>query len=397
MARMTRAGLNQVLILRLVFFYLPAGVLLSYLSPYLSGRGLSLTQVGVIVAALFAIKLFAGPLTVLYADRSSRHVVISALFTCVAVAASIAITASRNFVVLLFGVLALSLARNYFQSVLESSTALFGTGGRITYSRMRLVGSLAVAVGVGFVGAATTLDVHGVNAFALVLCVSAFGCFAVAIVPIDPARLEPAAPQADQQVAPTAVARVRLPANLVTLLVVGVLMIGSNGAMYSVAGVALQRAGHSPGFIVACWLVAFTAEAVGFFIFDRALAMFGGHLALLIGVIACVRWVILAESIWSAPLVLLAFAAQIGTFAWVHSGLVLAVCNIFGSKYAATGQAVYVAAAHGIGISAVSAVSARLFEYSGPHAFYLPLVLSLCGAALLSRIRIRRESELVSV
>ncbi len=65
------------LALSYVGFFLPAGVLLSYLPPFLVSKGLEAAQVGLILSAVFAVKLVMGPVLAWWADKAQRTTMVA--------------------------------------------------------------------------------------------------------------------------------------------------------------------------------------------------------------------------------------------------------------------------------------------------------------------------------
>src|SRR5690606_3527447 len=110
-------------------FYLPAGILLSGLAPYLGSKGLSLPEVGALLGSLFMVKLFVGPLVALAVDRAAASRRMPLLFLLAAAAASMTIAFHRQFLPLAAAIIVLAVCRNYCQALLELQAACGGSRG----------------------------------------------------------------------------------------------------------------------------------------------------------------------------------------------------------------------------------------------------------------------------
>lgn len=379
-------GRRAALLASYFTFFLPAGVLLGFLSPFLATKGLTVQDIGALVGLLFAVKLVASPVIAYAADQLGAHHVTRAVFLVAAVAASVGLQLLGGFVPLAAAIMVLSLSRNYFQSVLEALATEQRTAGvPARYGAIRLVGSIAVALGVAGMGLFGTTPAAVSRVFTLVLVSSSVGFFVSSLSARRRGRGATTAPA-------TATATVRGPVlapgaashpwiALAGLLVTSACLIGAHGLLYSAGSLQLTRLGFERSFVTLCWIAAFTGEAVGFFLLDRVQRL---PLAALLSIIATAgagRWWMFANA-EAAPLVLAAFALHAVTFAWCHGVLVLQIRRLFTERFAATGQAIYLAVAHGMGISSVAYFGAKLSAAHGRSAFYLPLVLTLLGCGL---------------
>lgn len=372
-------------------FFLPAGALLSFLSPFLATKGLTVHEIGALVGLLFAVKLVASPVIAYLSDQLDAHHRTRAVFLIASLGASIAMQLGRGFAGLAAAIMVLSLSRNYFQSVLEAlATAHRATDARASYGAIRLVGSIAVALGVaviGALGAPARVD----RVFTALLMTSAVGFFAASILAHRRERgsLRPTTPR--QTHGPAMLTRRASPGDpriaLAGLLGIATFLIGAHGLLYSVGSLQLTALGFDRSFITLCWIAAFAGEAVGFSLLGRVQRLPGATVVAAIAAIGVARWWLFACT--ERPLLLvLAFALHAVTFAWCHGLLVWQIRRLFTERFAATGQAVYLAIAHGLGISSVAFAGARLYAAHGRIVFFLPIALTLvgCGAwAALAR------------
>ncbi|MBB3005462.1 MFS transporter [Cupriavidus alkaliphilus] len=360
-----------------VTFFLPAGVLLSFLSLYLHGKGMSTAEVGFIVSCLFSVKLVASPLIVLFADARDRHAGVSTVFLALSLLAAAGLGYLTGFTSLALATVALAVSRNYFQSMLENRAVKLRSGGRPQYGALRLTGSLAVAIGVAIAGAVQAWRPQAFPAaFAGLLVASSLGFAAASqAMPVPPNSGAIASTTFDPRAAASGRARA-----IILVLLAAALLVGAHGALYSVGSIALEKHGFGPAAIAVIWVGTFAAEAIGFGLLNRATNSLGPRVIAFAASVAILRWglmAVLSSPAWFAA----TFLLQAVTLAWCHGTLVKTISDLFPGRFAATGQALYLAGAHGIGMSLCTYFGAKLFVVYADQAFLLPLMMTLGGLA----------------
>lgn len=393
-----------------VGFFLPTGVLLGYLPPFLRDKGLAPDEVAWIFSTVFGVKLLTGPLLAWWADASRRQ---SNLLWAAAWAGCAAVSllgCSTHFGELLIGVVVIAACRNYFQSLLEAlATRLKDAGGGARYGSMRALGSASVCAGVVLFGglwsaapawqqAALPVLVL-VSALVLLVSLRAMQSAVQAMVrptvrpmaqagPSGPLEAAAPSPDAARHVRARTRAR-RTPPSLATgsgllLLAGATLLIGANGVFYSSATLLLQQRGVGGPAIAALWCAAFGVEALGFAAFDRLRARWGN--ARVFGVIvmlSLLRWSLLAAD-GALPWLLLGFVLHVASFSWMHALCALWVRDLSPSRYAITGQAVYAACAHGIGLACAAWFASRALPTWGTGVYGLAATMTSAGALVIA-------------
>lgn len=360
-----------------VTFFLPAGVLLSFLSLYLHGKGMSTAEVGFIVSCLFSVKLVASPLIIFFADARDRHTGVSAVFLALSLLGAAGLGFLTGFSSLALATVALAVSRNYFQSMLENRAVKLRSSGRSQYGALRLTGSLAVAIGVAIAGAVQAWRPQAFPAVFVGLLVASSLGFAAASrgMPVPPSSPLAGTPTFDPRAAAGGRARA-----VILVLLAAALLIGAHGALYSVGSIALERHGFGPAAIGVIWVGTFAAEAIGFGLLNRATRTLGSWVMAFVAAVAMLRWgsmAVLSSAAWFAA----TFVLQAITLAWCHGTLVKTISDLFPGRFAATGQALYLAGAHGIGMSLCTYFGAKLFVAYANEAFLLPLMMTLGGLA----------------
>lgn len=370
-------------------FFLPAGVLLSYLPPFLRDKGLAPDEVGWIFSAVFGVKLLTGPLLAWWADAARRqaHVLWAAAWA--GVAAAWLLGSSTRFATLLASVIVIAVCRNYFQCLLEAlATRVRDLQGGSRYGSVRAFGSLAVCAGVLLYGGiwsagsawqrlALPAMVLG-SSLVLVACLRPTQAAArqIAATPVTTTAMT----TATTATGPT---RPALTPRAVLLLAGASLLIGANGVFYSSATLLLEQRGLPPPAVAGLWCAAFGIEALGFAAFDRLRARWGN--ARLFGAVialALLRWSLLASA-GPLPWLLLGFALHVASLSWTHALCALWIRELWPARYAVTGQAVYLACAHGIGLAGASWLASRALPTWGCGVYGLAAAMTAAGALLV--------------
>ena len=383
-------------------FFLPAGVLLGYLPPFLRDKGLAPDEVAWIFSAVFGVKLLTGPMLAWWADVSRRQSSLLWMAAWVGLAAVWLLGCSTHFGGLLLGVVVIAACRNYFQSLLEAlATRLRSAGGSARYGSMRALGSASVCVGVLLFGglwsagpawqqAALPLLVL-VSALVLLFSLRGMQSAVHAMLQATVQATVQGGPQTQPPAAvqhPTAMAG-RTPPSLATrsgllLLAGATLLIGANGVFYGSATLLLQQRGIGGPAIAALWCAAFGVEALGFAAFDRLRARWGN--ARVFGVIvmlSLLRWSLLAAN-GEPPWLLLGFVLHVASFSWMHALCALWVRDLSPSRYAITGQALYTACAHGIGLAGAAWFASRALPTWGAGVYGLAATMTAAGALVIA-------------
>lgn len=365
-------------------FFLPAGVLLSYLPAFLRDKGLAPDEVAWIFSAVFGVKLVTGPLLAWWADASRHQSRLLWAAAWAALGAAWLLGTSTRFAALLLAVVLIAACRNYCQSLLEAlATRLRRADGGARYGSMRALGSVSVCGGVLLFGglwsagpawqrAALPLMVL-VSALVLIACLGAMQSAVRSMVEV-PAPLT--APSHGRSAPATRSAAL--------LLAGATLLIGANGVFYSSATLLLQQRGVGSPAIAALWCAAFGVEAVGFAAFDRLRARWGNaRLFGAVTMLALLRWSVLAAD-GSLPWLLAGFVLHVASFSWTHALCALWMRDLSPARYAITGQALYTACAHGIGMAGAAWFASRALPAWGPGVYGLAATMTAAGALVIA-------------
>jgi predicted MFS family arabinose efflux permease len=400
-------------------FFLPTGVLLGYLPPFLRDKGLAPDEVAWIFSTVFGVKLLTGPLLAWWADASRRQSKLLWAAAWAGCAAVWLLGSSTHFGGLMLGVVVIAACRNYFQSLLEAlATRLKDAGGGARYGSMRALGSASVCAGVLLFGGlwsagpawqqAALPGLVLVSALVLLVSLGAMQSAVQAMVqpvvqpmvrpvvravvratPTTPTgRTDAAAPSPGAARHAIAMVR-RTPPSLATgsgllLLAGATLLIGANGVFYSSATLLLQQRGVGGPAIAALWCAAFGVEALGFAAFDRLRARWGNARVFdMVVMLSLLRWSLLAAD-GTLPWLLLGFVLHVASFSWMHALCALWVRDLSPSRYAITGQALYTACAHGIGLAGAAWFASRALPTWGAGVYGVAATMTAAGALVIA-------------
>jgi PPP family 3-phenylpropionic acid transporter len=371
--------------------YAAFGLQSPYLPALLRERGLPAAQLGVVLAASTAIRVFAGPAIGHAADRLQRHALV--LFGCAlaAAVAGLGYLAMPPFLPLLLAALAQAAL---LAPVVPISDALATTTsdrtGRFDYGWIRAAGSAAFVVGAmlgGWVVAST-----GLTALPW-LAGMALGIGAVV------ALLLPSLATASQVSARAGTAMRDLPLLLGLpvyrrLLMVAALVEGSHALHDSFAVIRWRDAGVDARIVGLLWSESVLAEVavfllIGPFLLPRIAPAGACALAAAAG---AVRWFVAAFTTLPVALALVQPLHGL-TFALLHLACMRLIVAVVPARLAATAQSIYGTLCVGAATALLTLASGLLYSRMGGLAFLIMaalclLALPLCRGLHATQIRI---------
>lgn len=375
--------------------FLALGVYLPFWPMWLADRGLSESQVGLLLAAGLWAKVATGPLFGYLADRrgNRRGVLIGLAVASVAVFAGFPLV--EGFAALLIAQFLWSGAFNAQIPIGESHSLAAVREQGLDYGRVRLWGSLTFVAGTLLAGELLTGRDASLIHWLVLAGLTATVPGAVALPrdrpPADPDNApESGAPESS---APGSSAlgpngrppRAALahPRFLLFLLAAGLFQ-GSHAVYYGFSALHWQAAGLGESAVGRLWAAGVLAEVCLFFasarLFRRLPAL--GLLALA-GLAGLVRWTLFAETT-DPTLLLLGQILHAGTFGAAHLGAMRFLSAEAPRRLAATAQAVHAAVSGGIVMGLSLLLAGRLFEAFAGQAFLAMAGLSLAGLAVLA-------------
>jgi len=361
-------------------YFAIVGATAPYISLYFAARGLSIAQIGVLMALPQFVRVFGPPLWGALADRGGRRVALLRASAAAAVLGVLLLVAAAGDYAALLAVLAFYYFATSAQAPLAETMALAvsaGDAGR--YGAMRLWGSI------GFIGAVTLtgplLDALGVEQLVWVMLAL---CGLLTWVSW---RL-PEAPARRAERGPPVWRRLREPA-IAAFFASCFLMLFAHAALYAFYSLYLERAGYSKTAIGLAWTLGVVAEIVLFRVqrglFERfgALALLGASLA-----VAALRFALVAAVGTQPWAVIVTQLMHAVTFGLHHSAVMALLHRWFGTAQQGRAQAMYTTLGYGLGGGAGGITAGWLWAGIGPQAAFYAAALAAAlgwGAVVLVR------------
>lgn len=379
------AGRHQLKSFVLLYglMYAAFGVASPFWPRFFEERGVTPTELGLLLAMGTAARLVSGPITGGIADKFDARV--RTLAICIGLSALFALGLLRTngFLLLLAVSLGQAAVLAPVTTLADALASRRGTkeagplAGGFEYGWVRGAGSAAFVVGTliaGQVVSATGLASAVLLHSGLLLAAALVTSLSIKDGPELEEGAEPAtAAAADYRVL------LHLPL-FRRLLLVAALVLGSHAMHDAFAVIRWNAAGIGPGLASVLWSLSVASEVVVFWLIGpRLLARSGPAGAAAIAAAAGVlRWIVMAIS--ADPLALAVVQPLHGlTFALLHLACMRLLVRVVPAHLAATGQAIYAfAAASATGITTLA--SGSLFAHFGAHAFFA--MAGLCAAAL---------------
>lgn len=362
---------------RLAFFYAThfavIGVLLPFWPVWLKGRGLSVGEIGVVLALGGVMKVFSNPLAASIADRrgDSRSVIIA--LAVMALAGFALFGVAWDFWSILLAALLFFAIWPAMMPLAESLTMLTARERGLDYGRIRLWGSIAFIATSAATG--QILGAYPPDAiFWVALALVALKAVTCAALPRTPS---PRAPGGGLLVLDVLADR-----RFVVCLLAAALIQSSHAVYYGFGSLHWLKSGLDETTIGWLWAEGVLAEIVLFLFGQRLLARFGPFGLLALGGLAgVVRWPVLALGGGVAALA----AAQVlhaFTYGAAHLGAIHFISRAVPPHLSATAQGLYAAFVMGIAFSIGLLSAGALYEAFGGGAFWVMAAMSACGTGL---------------
>ncbi len=359
------------------------GIMAPFWPVFLKARGLTATEIGLLLSAGLWLRVLANPLIAQLADRRGERRRPLLILTAIAMLAFSCFFFAEGF----WGLLAVNLIASVaFSSIMPlGETVVLGAVYRLglDYGRLRIWGSITF-IATSFAGG-PMLAVFG--SWSVLWAVLAL----LAIVLLSCAQLpKETKGEAQTSAAPSgAVLRLlRQPAFLLFLLAGG-LSSASHAVLYGFATLHWRSIGFSDITIGALWAEGVVAEIILFWLGNRLLSRFGAANLIALGAAAgIVRWTAmgLSDELWLA---LLTQGLHAFTFGAAHLGAMHFIARAAPVEMSATAQSLHGAVGAGIAVGIAMAGAGWLYQSFANGAFFFMAGIacaSLLAALLLARV-----------
>ena len=364
-------------------YFLVAGVALPFWPLFLQARGLSVTEIGLMLGLTLMLRAAAGPFIGRFADRrdSTRRPLVACALATLLVAAAFFWTwgfwpifaVSTVFTLIYAGVLPLG-----------ETIALRTVSAESGYGRVRLWGSVSYLVAAAAGGA--VLEIEAVPSAELILTM----VLATIVVMIAGSL---AMPDARGGGAPPAAPILRLLGERrFRLMVLATTAIhGAHAVFYGFSTLHWLSAGLSEWVIGLLWAGGVMAEVI-FFACNAPLLRRIGPVGLLGAAAAAgtVRWAVLAltTEIWVLALAQCLHALSFGA---MHLGAMVFIARTVPAGSSNTAQALFAATTNGLGLGAGLLLAGLLYAAWGAGAYWVCAALSAAG--FIAVLAMRRSAR----
>jgi MFS transporter, PPP family, 3-phenylpropionic acid transporter len=372
--------------------YAAFGVQSPFLPALLRERGLYAEEIGIVLAASTAIRVFAGPAVGHLADRLRQHTLTLCVCSFVAAFAGLGYVMIQGFAGLLMVALvhAAMLAPIVPLSDALATTAAResepGADRRFEYGWLRAAGSAAFIVG-------TTLSGWTASGSGLVNIVWVSGTLlgiggaASLLLPKIPA-----APTLSNNLVRSTTrdwaSLLQIPAFRL-LLIIAALVEGSHALHDSFSVIRWREAGTGLPVISALWSESVLSEVLVFLLIGprlvRVLAP-GGAMAVA-AMAGIIRWTVAAFT--TSPVILVFIQPMHGfTFALLHLAAMQVIVRVVPLRLAATAQAIYGTLCIGLATALLTLASGLLYSRMGGTSFLVMAALCLLALPMCARLRL---------
>ena len=360
-------------------YYGYVGVFSPYASLYFADRGLSATQIGILMSLMQVMRIFGPNLWGWVADQSQRRVLVLRLTSIVAALSFCGMFVGQTFLFFF----ALMVTVNLFTSAqgpISEALMLSSMRGDLThYGRVRLWGSVGFIVLVTLSGYA--LDWQGIELMPWIALL-----MLVMVTSVTFSLHEEPASQHTQQ--PNSVRELLSRKSVLSFFASTFLMIAAHSSLYVYYSLYLSDIGYSKTVIGLMWSLGVIAEILFFFYQAPLFRRFGVRKLMLFSLaIAVIRFLMIGWGAQSLSVLLFAQVLHAATFGVHHSASVATLQCWFAGPLQARGQALYISISYGLGGTLGGLLLSACWDTFGARWVYvLAAIMSLLGlfAAQLS-------------
>ena len=355
-------------------YYAYAGAFITYAALYFAARGMTVPQIGVLMSLIQVMRIVGPNVWGWVADHTQQRASVLRLTACAALATFAGFFVADSFVQFVIAMVLVNLFTSAQTPLSEALMLSEMRGDLSNYGRVRLWGSVGFIVSV--LAAGYCLEWFGVASllwFAGAFLLLVLGAsLRIRDVPHPPAAH--GAPRLQHVLRKPEVAAFFLSAAL---------MCGAHMALYTFYSLYLERAGYSKPVIGAMWALGVVAEVVFFYFQARVFARFGARRVMMFAfALAVLRFAVTGAG---PSLLWVLVAAQVmhaATFAAHHSASVLIMQRWFAGPLQASGQALYMSIAYGVGGTFGGLFMTFCWDRFGPQQmYYAAAAMSATGAA----------------
>ncbi|MEQ1577267.1 MAG: MFS transporter [Hyphomicrobium sp.] len=374
---------SKAIAIRLSSFYgalfLIYGAHVPYFPVWLNGRALSASEISIIVAAPFFLRLFVTPLLAVFGDRHQAHRGMIAVLAWATLGLALFMSQTSGFWPVFLLAVPFAISVTSIMPLTETLAVSRVRAEGLDYGRVRLWGSLTFVV-MGLAGGVLVERFGGGVGVWLLVFGAVLTVFAAHQLP----GLNPVS--SPSQVARPVLSRADVmalagnPLFLIFLVSVGCTQ-ASHATFYTFGALHWQALGISSISIGVMWAIAVLAEVALFAWSQPVISRYGPVELLIAGAVAAIaRWGIMS---FDPPLGFLMPLQLLHalTYGATHIAAIHFIARAVPPAAAGTAQALYASVAAGVIMGAATLVSGPLFAAFGGKAYLAPASIACVGLA----------------
>ena len=360
-------------------YYGYVGVFSPYASLYFADRGLSATQIGILMSLMQVMRIFGPNVWGWVADQSRRRVLVLRLTSVAAALTFCGMFVGQSFMFFF----ALMVTVNLFTSAqgpISEALMLSSMRGDLThYGRVRLWGSVGFIVLVTVSGYA--LDWQGIELMPWIALLMLVMVTSVTFSLHEEPSTQHAQPS-------NSVRELLSRKSVLSFFASTFLMIAAHSSLYVYYSLYLSDMGYSKTVIGLMWSLGVIAEILFFFYQAPLFRRFGVRKLMLFSLaVAVIRFLMIGWGAQSLAILLVAQVLHAATFGVHHSASVATLQRWFAGSLQARGQALFISISYGLGGTVGGLLLSACWDTFGARWVYvLAAIMSLLGlvAAQLS-------------
>jgi PPP family 3-phenylpropionic acid transporter len=362
-------------------YYGYVGVFSPYASLYFADKGMSATQIGVLMSLMQVMRIVGPNWWGWVADHSQKRVLVLRLTGFGALIACCGLFFGQTFAHFFIVMIAINTFTSA-QGPLSEALMLSEMRGDLThYGRLRLWGSVGFIVSVTVTG--QLLDWYGVG----LVPWAAVALFALVCVASLQMRESPQSHPRHDVPSVRALLRRR---EVAAFFVSTFLMIAAHASLYVFYSLYLAQIGYSKTVIGLMWSLGVVAEIVFFFYQAPIFRRFGVQKLMLASLIlAVLRFLLIGFGAQSLLLLLLAQVLHAATFGVHHSASVATLQRWFSGPLQARGQALFISISYGLGGTLGGLLLSACWDAYGATVVYAIAALFALGGAIAAQLSYR--------
>jgi MFS transporter, PPP family, 3-phenylpropionic acid transporter len=368
-----------------------SGVQLPFLPLWLAVKGLAVSEIATVVAAMMAVRVIGAPFFSWLADHSGNRILVIRSCAILALIAYCLLPFTNGFGQILLVAMAAGLFFAPVFPLTEGFSVDASAAYGLDYGRIRLWASVSFLTGSLLSGALLIILPHSATVW-LIAGAQCFNVIATLLLPPEPKKF---AEHHVQTLDFMGALKFLFASRFTVFLFAASLANASHAMMYSFSSVHWTSLGFSTLTIGLLWACAVVSE-VGLFAFsNRIIERLGSPLLLCVGLGGgVVRWTGMAFA--TGPIMFgVLQALHAISFAAAHLALMHFIRLNVPSKLRNTAQGLYAALAGGVLLSSVTWLSGPLYQTYGGYA-YLAMA-GLCSAGMFMALSYLRLSPKVPV